>query len=335
LTAGCRFSLTNPEIESGAGQSIAIVNAYDDPNAASNLRAFDVKYGLPDPILTKINETGGSSLPSAASVEDGWATQADLEIQIAHTMAPKANIVVVEANSAATVDLVHAVDTARKWPGVSVVLIGWGGTEFAGQTNYDSYFTTPPGHANNVAFVASTSNQGQSSGPSWPATSPNVISVGGTSLAIDPNNRPTMSKVWAGGGGGVSAYEPALSFQSSFPHKYPNRATPDLAADADPDTAPLIYTNGKWTQVGGTGMAAAIIAGIIADINSYYTATQGRPVTLSTNDFLTTVYTRNTGKPLNVENVVDITGCAEVSSMFWNSCTGLGTPYSLNPPLTK
>src|SRR5262249_7387563 len=171
----------------GSNQTIAIVDAYDQPNLTADLRAFDSYYGLSDPpSLVKINQTGGSSLPSAAA-KGGWGLETSLDVEWAHVVAPNASIVVVEANSASYSDLMAAVDTARNYSGVSVVSMSWGGNEASSLYSlYDSYFTTPSGHQG-VTFVASSGDSGaygtsSSKIVSYPASSPNVLGVGGTTL---------------------------------------------------------------------------------------------------------------------------------------------------------
>ena len=160
----------------GAGQTIAIVDAYDDPTIATDLQTFDAQFGLPNPTFTKVNQTGGTQYPPT---DPNWVIEIALDVEWAHAMAPGANILLVEANSDQLSDLLTAVNYASSQPGVSVVSMSWGCSEFAQETQLDSYFTTPAGHQG-VTFVAAT---GDNAAPaSWPATSPNVVAVGGTSL---------------------------------------------------------------------------------------------------------------------------------------------------------
>ena len=143
-----------------------------------------------------VNQTGGSKLPSTDS---GWAGEISLDVEWAHAIAPGANILLVEASSADTTDLMAAVDYARHAAGVSVVSMSWGGSEFfswgggesQSQTTYDPYFTTPAGHQG-VTFIASAGDSGSQSGVQWPASSTNVLSVGGTSLYT--SERGSISK---------------------------------------------------------------------------------------------------------------------------------------------
>src|SRR5437762_6501685 len=164
----------------GSGQTIAIVDAYNDPNISSDLKNFSKQFSLANPNLSVVNQTGASTLPKS---DGGWAQEISLDVEWAHAIAPKAKILLVEAKSASLTDLLSAVDYARHATGVSVVSMSWGTNEFMSEGNYNSYFTTPAGHQG-VTFVASSGDQGSWLGASWPAVSSNVLSVGGTTLNI-------------------------------------------------------------------------------------------------------------------------------------------------------
>ncbi len=140
----------------GTGQTIAIVDAYDDPTIAQDLKAFDQQFGIADPpSFSKVYAAGYQ--PQADS---GWSEEIALDVEWAHAVAPNANIVLVEAKSAQLGDLLSAVDTARNLPGVSVVSMSWGSSEFRGETSYDSYFTTPAGHTG-ITFVGASGDSGR------------------------------------------------------------------------------------------------------------------------------------------------------------------------------
>jgi subtilase family serine protease len=122
----------------GAGQVVAIVVAYHDPNLTQDVHVFDTAYGLADPKVTQVNLAGSAT-------DDGWAGEESMDVQWVHAMAPGAAIDVVEARSNSISDLMAAVNVARRLSGVSVVSMSWGGSEFSGETAYDSTFTTPAG----------------------------------------------------------------------------------------------------------------------------------------------------------------------------------------------
>ena len=254
-------------VGNGAGQTIAIVDAYDDPNIVGDLQAFDAQFNLPaPPSFTKLNQTGGTTAP-AASGSSGWAVEESLDVEWAHSVAPKASIVLLEANSSSNRDLFTAVDTARNLPGVSVVSMSWGSSgDYAGENAADSYFTTPTGRAG-VTFVASTGDSGTPGG--YPAYSPNVLAVGGTTLQIDANNQYAGESGWSGAGGGQSAIETEPGYQTGV-QSSGMRQIPDVSFNADPNSGVAVYDSydfGRstpWAQVGGTSLAAPCWAGLIA-----------------------------------------------------------------------
>ena len=221
-------------VGNGAGQTIAIVDAYDDPSIANNLSVFDKQFGLPDPKLTKVNETGGSTMPIASQ---SWCMEISLDVEWAHAMAPGGNILLVEANSSGLTDLMTAVNYARSQPGVSVVSMSWGASEFSGQQSFDSYFTTPAGHTGET-FIASSGDGG--AGANWPAVSPNVVAVGGTTLSVTSSGTYTSETAWSGSGGGASAIYSTPSYQVGV-QTTGHRTVPDVSFDANPSTGFAVY----------------------------------------------------------------------------------------------
>jgi hypothetical protein len=249
----------------GSGTTIAIVDAYDDPNIASDLHQFDAAFGLPDPVLTKVNQNGGTNLPAG---NKGWAGEIALDVEWAHAIAPKAKILLVEANSDSLSNLTSAVDYARRASGVDVVSMSWGSNEFSAEKSYDSLFTTPSGH-NGVTFLASSGDAGAPVG--FPAISPNVVGVGGTSLSLNTAGNYSSESGWSGSGGGISAYESQPAYQQGVVTQSTTRRTsPDVAYDADPNTGFAVYDSygnsaaRSWEQVGGTSAASPQWAGLVA-----------------------------------------------------------------------
>jgi subtilase family serine protease len=260
----------------GTGQTIAIVDAYNDPNLSKDLSVFDQHFGLSAPTSFKIvSQTGSRVLPTT---DPGWAAEISLDVEWAHAMAPKAGILLVEANSATNTDLLDAVKYASKAAGVSVVSMSWGGSEFvsytgsesAGERVLDKTFQTPPKHTA-VTFIASAGDSGFANGVQWPASSPNVLSVGGTTLASDGNRSDeTAWRGFAEGtSGGFSKYELEPGYQR-VAQQSGYRSDPDVAYDADPDTGFAVYDsllyNGQsgWQVVGGTSAGAPQWAALIA-----------------------------------------------------------------------
>jgi hypothetical protein len=249
----------------GAVATIAIVDAYDDPTIASDLHAFDQQFGLADPSFTKVNQTGGTSMPAANT---GWAGEISLDVEWAHAVAPGAKILLVEATSASYTDLMTAVSYAAKQSGVVAVSMSWGGGEFSGETALDSNFQTPAGHTG-VVFIASSGDSGAPT--SYPAASPYVLSVGGTTLHLDAQGNYASESGWSGSGGGISAYENQPSFQNGVvTQSTTKRTNPDVSYDADPYTGFSVYqtygnsTSAPWLQYGGTSDAAPQWAALVA-----------------------------------------------------------------------
>src|ERR1700678_203101 len=163
----------------GAGQTIAIVDAYNDPDIISDANAFSSQFGLPqfngsgEPTLKVLSQTGGTSLPANAA-KGGWDVEEALDVEWAHSIAPGANIILFEASSNSDANLFQAVDTAADYAGVSVVSMSWDGGETSSETGFDSNFVTPNGHQG-VTFLAATGDDGTPSG--YPAFSPDVVAV--------------------------------------------------------------------------------------------------------------------------------------------------------------
>ncbi|HEX4128725.1 MAG TPA: choice-of-anchor Q domain-containing protein, partial [Pirellulales bacterium] len=263
-------------VGNGTGQTVAIVDAYDDPNIASDLHNFDQYFGLSDPNLLKVSQTGSTTqLPGTdpAGLGNSWAVEISLDVEYVHTIAPGANILLVEANSDYDDDLYAAVQYAANYSGVSVVSMSWGAGEGASETSYDGDFVTPNGHTG-ITFVAATGDSGSPGG--YPADSPNVLAVGGTSLQVSGDNY-VYENAWSGSGGGFSSYESEPSYQLGVQNTGA-RSIPDVSFDADPKTGVAVYDSWDygsatpWEQIGGTSLAAPCWAGIIAIAN------QGRSI---------------------------------------------------------
>ena len=250
-------------LTAGAGQTIAIVDAFDDPTAESDLNVFSLEFGLPtcttaNKCFKKVDQTGGKNYPIS---DGGWALEISLDVQWAHAIAPGAKILLVEARTNSGANLVAAEDYAGSH--AQYVSNSWGGPEFAGETTYDSHFAQP-----GVSFFVSSGDSGL--GAEYPSSSPNVISVGGTTLHF-ASGAFTTETGWSGSGGGCSAYEPATAAQLTFGtygqvHCGGKRATPDVSLDADPVSGVSVYDSTRyqlqkgWFQVGGTSASSPMWA---------------------------------------------------------------------------
>jgi subtilase family serine protease len=246
--------------QTGAGQTIAIVDAYGDSTLSADLHTFDQQFGLADPKLSVVSETGSSKLPANNS---SWAMETALDVEWAHAIAPGANILLVEASSSSLSDLLTAVNYARNASGVSVVSMSWGTSDFAGEANYNSYFTTPAGHTP-VTFVASSGDSG--AGASWPAIADNVLAVGGTTLKLTASNGYSSEVAWSGSGGGYSSNETEESFLKTV-QTTGKQSDPDVSYDADPSTGFYVRDAGNWYDVGGTSAGAPQWSALLALVN--------------------------------------------------------------------
>lgn len=238
---------------------IVIVGAYDDTTIENDLATFDKQFNLPD-CTTKNSCFTKHKMSSSVKADSGWAMETSLDIEWAHAIAPKAKIMLVEATTPSGTNLLKAVDYAAKQTGVSAISMSWGGGEFPEETTMDSHFISKSG----APFFASSGDDG--TGASWPASSPNVIGVGGTTLVLNSDGTLKKQTAWNGSGGGISAYEKEPKFQSAYsiPKAGGMRAIPDVSYNADPASGFPIVRNGKWYTVGGTSAGAPQWAAIAA-----------------------------------------------------------------------
>jgi subtilase family serine protease len=246
---------------SGAGRTVAIVDAYDLPTAESDLATYRSNFGLP-PCTTangcfrKINQTGGTTPPAANS---GWGGEIALDIDMVSAACPQCKILLVEATSASNANLGIAVNQAASQPGVVAVSNSYGGPESSSDTSYDNSYYKHSG----IAVTASSGDSGY--GTSYPADSPFVTSVGGTSLNRASNARGWTESAWSGAGSGCSTYEAKPSFQHDT--GCARRTMADVSAVADPNTGVAVYdsyqTSG-WQVYGGTSASSPIIASVFA-----------------------------------------------------------------------
>src|ERR671934_163324 len=193
----------------GSGETIAIVDAYDDPTVENDLAVFSSEYGLPsctssNGCFTKVDQTGGTSYPRS---DQGWALEISLDVQWAHAIAPGAKILLVEASSNSFTNLLAAEDYAKAH--AQYVSNSWGAGEFSGESSYDGHFSQ-----SGVSFFVSSGDSGLPA--EYPSSSSNVISVGGTTLKFAPDGSLQSETGWSGSGGGCSTYESATSAQFGF-----------------------------------------------------------------------------------------------------------------------
>ena len=241
--------------------TIAIVDAYDDPNIEGDLGVYSTHYALPKCTIAngcfkKVNQTGGTSYPRKDS---GWALEISLDVQIAHAICPNCKILLVEATSNSFSDLLKAEDYAVTHS--RIVSNSWGGREFSGELSYDNHF-------NHLGHPITFSSGDSGYGVEYPASSQYVTAVGGTTLSLNSNNTYKSETVWSGTGSGCSAYEPKPTWQKDS--GCVRRTAVDVAADANPSTGAAVYDSlgysgrSGWFQVGGTSLSSPLIAGVYA-----------------------------------------------------------------------
>ena len=294
----------------GAGQTIAIVDAYGSTTLQSDLNNFCIAMGIPSTTLGIYYPQGK---PSTAN--SGWALETALDVQWAHAIAPGAKIVVVIAKSASISNLLGAVDYAVKNLGAKQVSMSWGAAEFSGETSYDSHF-----NKSGVSFFAASGDNG--SGVIWPAASPYVVAVGGTTLSLDANGLAS-EVAWSGSGGGVSAYEKKPTYQSGW-QSTTARTVPDVSYNANPSTGFPVYIsnyNGStgWITVGGTSAGAPQWAALQALVNSSRTS--------ALNGVLTALYAvAGTTYSANFYDITLGNNGGYTTTLSYDYVTGLGSP---------
>jgi len=241
------------------------VLAYRYPSALPDFNTFASQFGLP----VETSPTAGSSKNKVFQVvyatghqpktDVGWSQEGALDIEWSHAMAPSAKIYLVEAASNSTDDLFAAISVASQIKDVKEVSMSWGGSEFPGETGYDGVFTTP-----GIDYFAAAGDTAAE--VSYPAASPNVIGVGGTSLQLTAAGTFSSEVAWSDSGGGLSVGESVPSYQASLGLR--GRGTPDIALDADPNTGVAVYDSTPadgyvgWLVFGGTSVGTPASAGI-------------------------------------------------------------------------
>ncbi len=258
---------------SGGLGAVAIVDAYHYATSLNDFNRFSSSYGLPEEQSN--NPTKGSNkvfqvvyamgrMPmSGGSYISSWNLEEALDIEWAHAMAPSAKIYLVEAASASMNDLMRAVQVASRLPGVHQVSMSWGGDETPYESGEDRSFVIP-----GVTFFASGGDAADEM--EYPSASPNVVSVGGTTLECNEAGEVTSETAWSEAGCGISQYEGRPTFQSAIATEVGrHRGSNDVAFDADPNTGVAVYDStalygeAGWWVVGGTSVGSPSWAGLV------------------------------------------------------------------------
>jgi kumamolisin len=321
IYAGCNPKTGGTRHPSGGSGAIVLVDAYDNPDAATDLDTFNTQFGIPKTTFTQVYcVSGGSCAPNnpPPPVNSSWGLEEALDIEWAHAMAPNAQIYLVEAASNSISDLLNAEYYAELaligTKGGGQIANSWGTAEFSGETGDDSYFNLPGSAA--TVYTASSGNIGGS--PQWPSTSPFVVSSGGTSVNRDSSGNFLNESCSSGSGGGGSLYEPAPPYQQGLGGK--SRLTPDISFDGSPSSGVAVYDalNGGWFVVGGTSVGAPSLAGIINLAGDHMPATYQQQLLMYGELWGAKTY------PGAWNDIV----LGQGAGPGWDACTGIGTPHT-------
>ena len=349
---GCNPATGGSNHPSGGWGAIALVDAYDDPHAASDIAYYSNYFGLPAASFHKYyaNTSFGTLNGMTASCHGtppgntGWALEESLDIELAHAMAPNAKILLVEACSNSNEDLYYAEQVAgikvAQWGGGDISN-SWGEGESSGEVGttddvfYRYYWST-------ITYFASAGDSGW--GAQYPSSSPWVVSAGGTTINRDSSGNFQSESCWSGSGGGVSQYEtwqnpPSIvnGMGSWANYQYPfagetARQTPDLSFDADPNSGAYVYDTygyGGWLVVGGTSLASPALAGVVNLSNERLGQAPrgGGYYSTEENNLLYSQLDSHQAYS-NGSNFYDVTtGSNGVHAVTgYDQCTGIGTP---------
>jgi subtilase family serine protease len=300
------YELTSDSKNNGGGETVAVVDAYDDPNAVSDLGTYRARFGLP---ACTVSNGCFSKQQYTSQTNAGWASEESVDVDMVSAICPNCKILLVEAASASIADFSTAERYARAH--ADYVSNSWGGNE--GTTTYDQDFTVNCG-----AVMAATGDRGYNATAQWPAILPSVIAVGGTSLT---SVSPRVETAWSGAGSGCSKIYAKPSFQSGLNTGCSMRAQADVSADADPATGVAIYDTFErsgWLVFGGTSVAAAIVTSVFALEG---TTGEDSPGALYSHSSGFNDIRSGSNGPCGVPLCTAAPG--------WNGPTGLGTPKGI------
>jgi len=342
----------------GGSGAIALIEAGDDPTAATDLKTFDTYWGLPAATFVKIAMTNSCSYPPACS-NFGWCAEDALDEEYAHVYASKATIIMVEACSSSYTDLLAAEEAAFQYIAANYVQgqvsNSWGSGEFSSEGSYNADFATWGYGLYGYAITAFASAGDSGCGAAYPSSNPWLVSAGGSSIYNNASGEAFVSEgCWSGSGGGNSAYVtwapgtgPGFNGDYMGPwtdYQYPifgeyNRQTPDFGFNSDPDSGVALYSLtafGGWSCCwGGTSEASPSLAAIVNRAENklstcYFNAVNGTCYFTNAEDNLLysqlptqTAYSVNFYSPNSGSN-----GCT-VAGPGWDYCTGVGTPRGI------
>jgi subtilase family serine protease len=304
-----------PSATGGVGQTVAIVDAYDDPTAEADLAVYRAQFGLPacttaNGCFRKVSQTGTMSYPRT---NGGWAQEISLDLDMVSAVCPNCHILLVEAKSASFANLGAAVNEAAALH-ANVISNSYGGSD-ASDAIYGAYYNHP-----GIAVTVSTGDSGY--GVQYPASSQYVTAVGGTSLTRSGTSRGWTETAWSGAGSGCSTINTQIAGQATAGTGCAKRAVADVSAIADPNTGVAVYDStayqgaSGWMVFGGTSVAAPVIAGVYGLAGNAASVTNNYPYSHTAS--LWDVTSGSNGSCTTSQWCNARTG--------WDGPTGLGTP---------
>ncbi|MHB8323922.1 MAG: S53 family peptidase [Candidatus Dormibacteria bacterium] len=322
----------------GTGRTVAVVDAYNDPHAASDLAVYRSQMGLPvlcgtvprgtscSGTFTQLDQSGGTSYPHGSK---SWSEEISLDLDMISAICPKCSILLVEASSASFSNLSAAEGTALAGTGVDSVSNSYGGSEFSGETAYNSAYDST-----SAAITVSAGDSGY--GVEFPAAAPSVVAVGGTTLTGASATSRGSQTVWSGTGSGCSAWEANPGWQP-VTSLCTSRTVADVSADANPSTGVAVYdTYGEsgWLVFGGTSVASPIVASVFA-LAGYSGSSMAAAQGLYTNEAALTKITKGSNSSgctvylCNAADYLTASGTTSNPDPGYNGPTGNGTPNGL------
>lgn len=316
-TLGCNPQKVTKNV-TGGSKVVAIVDAFDDPTALSDLATYSKQFGLP-----AVNNSNFQVVYASGTkppFDPGWQQEEALDTQMVHALAPKAKIILVEAASNSFADLLQAEKVAANLvasAGGGEISNSWGSMEFAAERT--PAFKTPFTKAK-VVFFAST---GDAETPSYPAVLPNVVAVGGTSVLRDSAGNFLSESSWTEAGAGPSVFVPRPAFQSTVQTIVgTQRGVADISADADPNTGVWVHVAGQWLIFGGTSVSCPILAAITNAAKHFLPSTTAE---------LNRVYHRLGSNVFNdIKQGTCSAGQSSQAMAGYDFCTGVGSPKGLH-----
>ncbi|PZR62376.1 MAG: peptidase S8 [Candidatus Eremiobacter antarcticus] len=313
-----------PSSSAGSGQTVALVDAYDDPNAESDLGVYRSQYGLPscttaNGCFRKLNQSGVQG--SYTTPDQGWSQETSVDLDVASAICPGCHLMLVEGNTNSFADLAASVNTAVR-AGATIV-----SNSYSGQESDDIVATFGPAYDHpGVIITVSSGDEGYGSSLRFPDDLNTVVSVGGTTLSVIS---PRTESAWSSAGSGCTAVSSPLTSQPAWQTADPRirqlcsrRAYVDVSAVADPNTGVDVYDSygmSGWLVFGGTSIGAPLIAGVYALAGN---ASSAGPA-----------YPYNHSQSLNDVNGGSNGTCGGsgicMSSSHWDGPTGLGSPNGI------